>query len=102
KVHLVEDKAKIDRILKIQGGFNGYIENVNQLLILTNDRNFYYTVGERNQLFIDGGIFLMNLLYSLHYHRVACCPANWGKEVRDEKELDKIVEIPKSEKIICL
>src|SRR5690606_36223937 len=64
KVHLVEDKAKIDRILKIQGGFNGYIENVNQLLILTNDRNFYYTVGERNQLFIDGGIFLMNLLYS--------------------------------------
>lgn len=102
KVYLLTDKSKIDAVLKIQSGFTGYSENVNQLLIVTNDRNYYYTVGERNQFYIDGGLFVMNLLYSLHYYKIANCPANWGKTIHDEKRLDKIINIPKSEKIICL
>lgn len=101
-VYLLEDKQKIDEVLKIQGGFNGYEDKVSQLLILTNNRNYYYTVGERNQFYIDGGVFLLNLLYSLHFYKIANCPANWGKMVEDEKALEKIITIPESEKIICL
>lgn len=101
-VYLLEDKQKIDEVLKIQGGFRGYEEKVSQLLILTNNRNYYYTVGERNQFYIDGGAFLLNLLYSLHFYKIANCPANWGKMVKDEKALDKIISIPQSEKIICM
>jgi nitroreductase len=101
-VYLVEDKKKIDRILAIQGGFSGYTENVSQLLILTNDRRYYYTVGERSQLFIDGGLYLMNLLYALHFYKIGNCPANWGKTVKEEAPLDTVIDIPKSEKIICL
>ena len=101
-VYLLEDKQKIDKVLKIQGGFTGYEEKVSQLLILTNNRNYYYTVGERNQFYIDGGAFLLNLLYSLHFYKIANCPANWGKMEESEKALDNIISIPKSEKIICL
>lgn len=102
KVYLIEDKKKIDKILAIQGGFSGYIDKVSQLLIVTTDRNYFYTVGERNQFYIDGGIFLMNLLYSLHFYKIANCPANWGKTIQAEKKLFDVVKIPKSEKIICL
>jgi nitroreductase len=101
-VYLLEDKGKIDEVLSIQGGFTGYSESVQQLLILTNDRRYYYTIGERSQLYIDGGIFLMNLLYSLHYHRIANCPANWGKNIDEEARLTNVICIPESEKIICL
>ncbi|QBK77624.1 nitroreductase family protein [Myroides odoratimimus] len=101
-VYLVEDKQKIDSLLAIQGGFVGYTENVTQLLILTNDRKYYYTIGERNQLYIDGGIYLMNLLYALHYYEVGNCPANWGKEVSDDRKVLSIINIPESEKIICM
>ncbi|UYW02031.1 nitroreductase family protein [Flavobacterium agricola] len=100
-VYLVEDKIKIDQLLEIQGGLTGYTKNISQLLILTNDRSFYYTVGERNQFYIDGGIYLMNLLYALHYYKIGNCPANWGKTIADENKLSKIISIPKSEKIIC-
>ncbi|CAL2088399.1 Nitroreductase [Tenacibaculum sp. 190524A02b] len=102
KVYLIDNKEKIKQILNIQGGFLGFIENVSQLLIVTNNRSYYYTLGERNQFYIDGGIYFMNLLYSLHYHRIANCPANWGKKVNAERKLTKIVSIPKNEKIICL
>lgn len=101
-VYLIENKKQIDDILKVQDGFNGYSENVNQLMIVTNDRKFYYTVGERNQLYIDGGIYVMNLLYALHFYQIANCPANWGKTVKEEKRLQPIIQIPESEKIICL
>lgn len=101
-VYLLEEKSKIDQVLEIQGGFKGYSENVNQLLILTNDRKYYYTLGERNQFYIDGGVYLLNLLYALHYYKIGNCPANWGKRPEDEKRLLKVINIPKSEKIICM
>jgi len=102
KVYLIENKKLIDSCLHIQGGFNGYIENVQQLLIVTTDRQYFYTVGERNQFYIDGGIYLVNLLYALHFYKIAACPANWGKDISAEKALSKVVEIPEAEKIICM
>lgn len=102
KVYLLENKSLIDKVLNIQGGMAGYTKNIHQLLILTTDRSYFYTVGERNQMFIDGGLFLMNLLYSLHFYKIANCPANWGKTVKEERMLEKYIKIPESEKIICM
>jgi nitroreductase len=102
KVYLLQDKKVIDEVLKIQGGMKGYTKKITQLLILTSNRNFFYSVGERNQLYIDGGLFLMNLLYSLHYYKIANCPANWGKTIEEERILKNYVEIPESEKIIAM
>lgn len=102
KVYLLEDKERVDKLLTIQGGLTGYTKNINQVLLLTVDRNYFYTVGERNQLYIDGGMFLMNMLYSLHFYKIANCPANWGKLQDEEKLLTGIVDVPESEKIICI
>lgn len=102
KVYLLEDKELIDYSLKIQGGLTGYTDNINQILILTCNREYFYTIGERNQLYIDGGIYLMNLLYALHYYKIACCPANWGKTIQDEKRLAKKININDAEQIICM
>jgi nitroreductase len=102
KVHFIQNKKVIDEILDIQGGLTGFRENINQIIVLTSDRNYFFSVGERNQLYIDGGIFLMNLLYSLHYHKIASCCANWGKEYQDDLKAEKILGLKPSEKIICV
>lgn len=102
KVYLIQNKDIIDKILKVQGGLNGYTDKIAQLLILTNDRRYYYTIGERNQFYIDGGVFLMNILYSLHYYKIANCPANWGKMINEEASVYKLLDISESEKIICV
>lgn len=102
KVYFLNDKNKVLDILKIQGGLVGYTDNITQLLILTVDRNYFYTIGERNQFYIDGGMFLMNLLYALHFYKIANCPIHWGKTVQEEKGLESVLTIPESEKIICM
>ncbi|VXB50472.1 Nitroreductase [Flavobacterium sp. 9AF] len=101
KVYYVEEKNKINQLLEIQAGFTGFSKNVNQLLFLTVDRNYFYTIGERNQMYIDGGIFLMNLLYALHYYKIGNCPANWGKMTFEDRKANQILRLPESEKIIC-
>lgn len=101
KVYLVENKNLVNKILKLQGGLNGY-DNISQLLIVTSDRSYFYSVGERNQLYIDGGIFLMNLLYALHFNEIASCPANWGMTSEKDVELKKLIKLPTSEKVISL
>ena len=101
-VYLIEDKEKIDSILKIQGGLKGYDEKLSQLIVLTSDRNYFYSIGERNQLFIDGGIYLMNLLYALHYYKIGACPAHWGMPIEADKKVQNILGLKDSEKIISL
>lgn len=101
-VYLLENKQKIDSILNIQGGLKGYDEKLSQLIVLTSDRNYFYSIGERNQLFIDGGIYLMNLLYALHFYQIGACPAHWGLTIDADKKVQNIIGLRDSEKIICL
>lgn len=102
RVYYIKDKKKIDQILELQAGLGGFSQDINQLLVVTSDVSYFYLVGERYQHYIDGGIYLMNLLYALHYYKIGTCPANWAKNVDDEKHLKKIIPINESEKVICL
>lgn len=102
KVYYVENKEKVDKIFEIQQGLKGYSKEITQLLVLVSDRNYFYSVGERNQLYIDGGIFLMNLLYALHYYKIGACPAHWGFNNKQDKKIQKELNLNDSEKVICL
>ena len=102
KIFYVENKDMIDRILTIQQGLTGYSDNITQILILVSDRNYFYSVGERNQLFVDGGIFLMNLLYALHYYQIGACPAHWSHNSDKDKKIKKEINLSDSEKVICI
>ncbi len=101
-VNIIDNKDKIDEILLIQGGLKGYSESLSQLIVLTSDRSYFHTIGERYQLYIDGGIYLMNLLYALHYYEIVACPAHWGLPIEADIKAQKIIGLNESEKIICL
>lgn len=102
KIYYIDNKSKIEKIFEIQKGLKGYSDEIVQLLVLVSDRNYFYSVGERNQLYIDGGIFLMNLLYALHFYKIGACPAHWGLNKDEDKKIKVELNIKDSEKVICL
>ncbi|MFX0558408.1 nitroreductase family protein [Maribacter sp. CXY002] len=102
KVYYVDNKSLVDDVLKLQGGMTGFTKNIHQLLVVVTDRSYFYTIGERNQFYIDGGIFLLNLLYALHYFKIGACPANWGKQMDADKKIKHMLDLKSSEKVICL
>lgn len=75
-VHIYEDRESIAKILALQGGNRGFGQLTDKLLIVTSSLNFFYTVGERNETYVDGGIYVMNLLYALHYKQIGACTLN--------------------------
>ena len=102
KVYLVQNKLVISEILKIQQGINATSDFIYQLLVVTSNRSYFFTSGERNQHFIDGGIFLHSLLLALHYEQIAACPLHWSLNYREDNKIKKIVGLSDGEKVIAL
>jgi nitroreductase len=102
KVYLINMQQDVDAILKIQQGVLATADKIHQLLVVTSNRNYFFTSGERNQLFVDGGIFLESLLLSLHNEQVGSCTLHWSLNNHHDKEISSILGLSKSEKVIAL
>jgi nitroreductase len=99
-VYIARDKKIIDQALNFQRGNRGFKEKIKTLLIITTDLNSFQGFNERNQCYIDGGLFSMSLLFSLHYFKLAACPMNWSSNFNDDLGVRKVLKIKKSETIM--
>lgn len=102
RVYIYTDKHKIQEILKLQGGSRGFLELANKLIIITNELGVYESTRERKQGYIDGGIYTMNLLYTLHYNKVACCVLNCCNSKKNDIKIRKIADIKETEELVVM
>lgn len=100
RVHIVSDKTMIMKCLSMQNGNRGFGNLANKLLIITGDLQTVLGSQEFFDLNTNVGIFIMNLSYALHYHRIAHCILNWYAMPKDDKVLRKYVGIPDQENIV--
>lgn len=99
KVRVVRKPEIISQILEVQGGAIGYDTPPALLLITANDAA-YLGANERNQGFIDGGLFAMSVLYALEYKSLAACALNAALTEEAEKRIRGMMNIPSGEKLI--
>ncbi|SFB69749.1 Nitroreductase [Zunongwangia mangrovi] len=102
RTYIFTDKALIQEILKIQGGNRGFGHLADKLIIVTSELGVFGHSFERNQAFIDGGMYLMNLLYALHFKKIGTCPLNCSNTPEKDKILQKLCSVPQSEVFICM
>lgn len=102
RVYVFSEKDLINEILTIQGGNRGFGHLSNKLIIITSELGVFHGVYEKNEAFIDGGMFAMNLLYSLHYYKIAACSLNCSISKQKDKKLRKLCKIGDSEVFIMM
>ncbi|WP_048727048.1 nitroreductase family protein [Carnobacterium sp. 1290_CSPC] len=101
KVYVIENKDKIVEALNIQKGLNlNERNNVPLLLAITVDTSYYSSDKERNEPFVDGGLFSMSLLYALHFKGLAACSLNANMSNKDLIEEHKLLGTKNSERLI--
>jgi len=100
RVHILTSKEDISNHLALQNGNRGFGHKINKLLIVTSDLYLFEGVRERNQAFVDGGMFAMSLLYALHNLKVGAVPLNWAYDKKQDSALHALGVIPINEKII--
>lgn len=100
RVHVIENKDLIAAAFNIQNGNRGFGHLIDKLVVITADISCNQQSEERNLPYVDGGIYTMNLLYALHFNKVAAIPLNWARRKEDDLKMRKIIPIPDSEVII--
>ncbi len=98
--HVISDKRTIEYICTLQGGTRGFTECIDKLLLITSDLSTCTTVQERNQPWIDGGLFAMNLLLALHYLGAGACILNWNTGTARDRAVRKAIQLSDSDVIV--
>lgn len=95
KVFYSMDKQQNQRILELQNGSRTFRHNVPGLMVIASDLRYQEGVEERNLGYVEGGIWLMSLVNSLHLHGLSSCILNWCISPRRDQELKDMLSIPK-------
>jgi nitroreductase len=101
KAHLYTDKEKVLQVLRFQNGHGGFKESIKGVLVITTDVSMF-TQLETNQVFIDGGLFAMSVMFALHHQAIGGCPLNTCIPYVDEIKLKKTVGINPDERVIMM
>jgi len=102
RVHIIESKELLTQVLELQGGNRGFGHLVDKLLIVTAELSGYRDISERNGVYVDGGLFSMNLLNALHYEEIAACPLNWYNSNNNDYKLRQLLSLPSSETVVMM
>lgn len=91
RIHIIESEQLRNQVLELQGGNRGFGKLADTVIIISVELVGYRDVKERNNLFVDGGMYAMNLLYALHSYRIGACPLNWCYSTEQDLALRRLV-----------
>ena len=96
RVVLCETEEAKAKALALQNGNHGFGHLASHVLIIASDRSCFASIGERNQPWIEAGMFAMSLVYALHAQGLGTCCLNWSVEPEKDKALKVELALPES------
>lgn len=100
RVYAVYEPKLRDHLLTFHDGNRGFGHKLGAVLIVAADVRELYEIHERNQAWIDGGLFAMSLVYALHAARLGTCMLNWSVDWKQDQLFRKEFKIPDHEVIV--
>ena len=102
RVFWTNQRHEIDSVLGFQSGNRGFGHQAQALMIVTGDLYAFEGSQERNQVWVDGGMFAMSLLYALSFLGLGACALNWSVPAARDRKLRKNFLIPDSQNVIMM
>lgn len=101
RVYAVYDEHKRKQLVELQNHGRGFADNANPLLVIATEMQSWCAGEQWFGGYVDAGIYMMNLLYALHYHKVAAIPLNWYADEEANKKIHDILAIPDSLEVVA-
>ena len=96
KVKIIASEEGKKLCCSMQNGTRGFGEKADKWLLITTEVGAWSHMHHSSGI-LDGGIFVMNLLYALHYYGIVACPLNAHLKIKDKKKLQRTLGYPESE-----
>lgn len=102
RIYVVWNPEKLQQLCQLQRGGRGFIDQASPLIVVAYDMQDWIGGEQWCGGYIDAGIYLMNLLYALHYHKIAACPLNWYATIEENWQLHQLLSIPESQAVVAI
>ena len=102
RVFVSNQRARMDEMLRLQNGNRGFGDRLGAVIVVASDMRAFTSLGERNQCWVDGGIFAMSLALALHSLHVGACMLNWSVEPGRDRALRRCLGIDDNYAIITM
>ena len=102
RVHVIDDASLRDKLFSMQQGTRGFGIDADKVIVVTADLSAIRWSWERHDAYVNGGIFVMNLCYSLHYEGIAHCILHWSVPPEVDCAAHKLLAIPMNEAIVSV
>lgn len=102
RVHAYRDRKRIGELLQLQGGSAGFAEHVPNLLVISSELAAWGGPGQRNQGYVDAGLFAMCLMIACTEEGLACCPLNLAKTNSEELRIAACGGISAGERLVMM
>ena len=95
------DKETNAALGELIAGNTGFQQEVQNYLVVTADVSAFYDTFERNQVYVEAGLFTMALVEALHYYGIGSCILQNGEYYKKNRKFKDICKnIPENERII--
>jgi nitroreductase len=102
RVRFYSGEAEKTAILALQDGNKGFGHQVPTVAVISSDLRSFHGGHERNQGYVDGGLFAMSLTFALHALGLGSCMMNWCVFPKTDRDLRKLINLPDHEIVITL
>lgn len=102
KAYFYQERTDIDRLLRLQAGSAGFAQDVNNLFVITSDLAAWGGAQQRNQAYVDGALFAMNLMLACHASGIASCPLNLAVTHKTGRAICEAGAIGEGERLIMM
>lgn len=102
QVYILRDPDVRARALALQNGNAGFRDAIPVVAVVTVDRRLFSGAGERNQRWVDGGLFAMSLVWALQDEGLSTCMLNWSVRRRQTRRLRDVVGFGSFEDVVVM
>ena len=102
KLHVFSDPATKEKVLECQNGNRGFGHTASKVLLITSDLSAFLGIGERNQAYIEGGLFSMSLAHALHSMGLGTCCLNLSIQKEGDRRIRETIDFPPNETVIMM
>lgn len=96
-VKIISDKKILEQVLKNQNGNRGFGDEIDKLLLVTGDLSAFNQSREVTQVFVDGGMYAMNILHCMYYEHIGTIPLSAALSPEQEKNIRCCLKMKDSE-----
>lgn len=93
RVYAAQTPSNIRDVLSLLTGHKGFGESIGGLLLIAADLRIYCGARERNQAYLEGGLFAMSLIYALHSMGLGTCVLNCSITQEKDKALRSVLQL---------